>query len=71
MKFNRFDFEQELLKCWNVTDDLDMILEEVLERDLTQDQTANIILGMKTIYEIKFNRLWDMFEAGVKERNIL
>ena len=71
MNFDRFDFEQQLLDVWGITDDLDVVVEAVLERDITKDQIANILLGMKELYEIKFNKLWDQFENGVHQHRIV
>jgi len=59
---DRFDFEQQILKCWNVTDDIGEITEGILEHDLTGDQIANALFGIQQLYELKFNKLWDLFE---------
>ena len=60
---DRFDFEQQVQKCWVITDDLDDLAEGILENDLTPDQTVNALMGLKQMYELKFNKLWDMFET--------
>ena len=66
MEYNRFDMEQDLLACWHVTDDLDLLTEGVLEHDLTTDQVANITIGLKDLYNIRFNKVWDHFERSIK-----
>jgi hypothetical protein len=63
MPSDRFDFEQQIQKCWLVTDDIYELAEGVLEHDLTTDQITNVLFGMKEMYELKFNKLWDMFES--------
>lgn len=63
MASDRFDFEQQIQKCWLVTDDIYELAEGVLEHDLTTDQITNVLFGMKEMYELKFNKLWDMFES--------
>jgi hypothetical protein len=63
MASDRFDFEQQIQKCWLVTDDIYELAESVLEHDLTSDQITNVLFGMKEMYELKFNKLWDMFES--------
>jgi hypothetical protein len=63
MASDRFDFEQQIQKCWLVTDDIYELAEGVLEHDLTPDQITNVLFGMKEMYELKFNKLWDMFES--------
>ena len=59
---DRFDFEQQLQKCWLVTDDIYDLSEAILERDLSNDQITSALLGLKEIGEIRFNKLWELFE---------
>jgi len=67
MASDRFDFEQQIQKCWLVTDDIYELAEGVLEHNLTTDQITNVLFGMKEMYELKFNKLWDMFETVMME----
>ena len=62
---NIFDLEQAILSCWNVVDDLNLLYSESMERSppFTPDEWANIILGMKELYEIKFNKCFREFEG--------
>ena len=72
MKFDRFDFEQQLLDCWNITKDLKTVYEGICDSSpaLTEDQIGNALMGLETLYELKFNKLWAMFENGVNQRSI-
>ena len=63
MAQDRFDFEQQLLQCWRVTDDIKDVSEGILEGDLNTDDAANILIGVRHMYELKFNKLWDLFEG--------
>ena len=65
--FNRFDFEHQIMNCWNVTNDLKDLSEEVLEGDLTKDQITNALIGIEQLYEIRFNKLFRQFEQLVRE----
>lgn len=61
---DRFDFEQQILKCWNVTDDIKEVSEAITECDLLNiDETTNALNGLAAMYELKFNKLWDLFES--------
>jgi hypothetical protein len=65
---NQFDLEQGIMSCWHVTDDLDVLLEELVENQtFTQDQASNFVLGLSTIYEAKFDKLFRTFEEFLKE----
>jgi hypothetical protein len=70
---DRFDLEQSILKCWNVTDDIDLLYENVMDRspEMTTDDIANTLLGMKQIYEMRFEKLFSEFEKLVREKKIL
>jgi len=59
-----FDLEQSILQCWNVCDDIDLLYSQVMERStpLSQDEMANILLGMKSLYHLKFEKCFDEFE---------
>jgi hypothetical protein len=65
MKSNIFDFEQSILQCWNVCDDLDLLYSQTMERStpLTQDEMANILLGMQSLYQLKFQKCFAEFES--------
>jgi hypothetical protein len=60
---DRFDFEQEIMECWKITNDLQMYI----------DQGASIADTKVLIdyYERKFDKLWATFETLIKERKIL
>jgi hypothetical protein len=63
----QFDLEQEIMHCWNITTDLNCLLEEICEGEMTNDRIANILLGMKELYEIKFNKMFGTFEGFLQE----
>ena len=67
----RFDLEQEIFACWNITDDIGLLYENVMEREvpLTQDQMANTLLGMQELYQLKFERLFNTFEELLRGNN--
>jgi hypothetical protein len=64
---NQFDLEQGIMNAWMVTSDLDVLLEELVENDaFTKDQASNFVLGLSTIYEAKFDKLFRTFEDFLK-----
>ena len=66
-RFDRFDFEQQIMSCWNVTSDLKDLNEALLESDLTKDQISNILTGIEQLYQIRFDKLFRQFEVLVRE----
>lgn len=67
---DRFELEQQILRCWNITDDIELLYKNVLETDMTKDEIANFLLGLKTIYDAKFNEAFNLFETIVSNREL-
>jgi hypothetical protein len=57
------DLEQEVLRCWEVSQDLDLLAQEY-EHD---DELCNKVLGIKHVYEMRFSKAWDTYEKVVEE----
>jgi hypothetical protein len=69
-KFNRFDFEQQIMQCWHVTDDIRTVTEYLLDAPLEdgrEDKIANMLMGIEALYEAKFDKLFQQFESLVHE----
>ena len=67
---DRFDFEQMIMECWHITSDLEMLEEGVLEKDMTTDQISNVVSGLKHVYEMRFNKMWDLFEQLIRNGDL-
>lgn len=67
---DRFDFEQQIMNCWNITNDIDVLYKRLKEHKLNDDEVMNYLLGLKTIYDTKFDQLFDTFEYLIKQGNI-
>jgi hypothetical protein len=71
MKYDQFDFEQQIRECWRVTSDIKTVSEFMLDAPLEKghdDKVANMLIGIETLYEAKFDKLWRMFEQFSSER---
>lgn len=70
---DRFDFEQAIMNCWNVTSDIETLRKQMLDTEdsMTQDEIDNYLLGLKTIYDVKFNQLFNMFSDMIRAGKIL
>ena len=69
-KFDRFDFEQQIMSCWNVTSDIRTVTEYLLDAPLEadrEDKIANMLMGIEALYEVKFDKLFRSFEQLVRE----
>lgn len=65
----RFTLEDQIMECWGVVDDLDMVYStEALYED--QDRMMNVLLGMQELYRLRFERLFQTFEHLIHEGKI-
>lgn len=68
-KLDRFDLEQQITKCWVITDDIVEITEHLTnhyhESNLTKDTVSTVFNGLAEIYDIKFHKLWNCFDDVV------
>ena len=63
----QFDLEQDILKCWNVVDDIELLFDNIMNETLTKDQITNALLGMKEVYQMKFKKCFETFEEYLAE----
>lgn len=68
---DRFVFEQQIMNCWHVVDDIKTLNKQFLDTgNMTKDQVSNYLLGLETIYQVKFEQLFDLFEKMIHEGKI-
>jgi len=68
---DRFDLEEQMLNCWNLTKDINVLTEGVMEKDLTKDQIANALMGLEQMYDLKFDKMWTTFTKLIEDKKIL
>ena len=73
MKLNtdRFDLEQQIMQCWGITEDLEAIIRQYDYNSPSEDDMMNVLIGLQTLYNLKFNRLFNTFETLIQEKKIL
>ena len=64
-----YDLEQHIMKCWRFVDDVKLLYKQVMDKDLhkDQDKLTNALLGLYTIYEMKFEQAYDAYEEVLKQ----
>jgi len=69
MSKDRFDLEQEIMQCWNLVDEIKMISSYHFDkRKLTDDELANILIGLQELYQLKFETLFETFEECLRKK---
>ena len=68
-KADIFELEQSIMQCWNVVDDIKLVTRQVYDRPkpLTEDELGNLLIGLETIYQLKFEMCFEEFEAVCRE----
>lgn len=72
---DRFDLEQQIMNCWNIIEDIKLLNDGVLEgrpgsTKMTQDEISNYLLGLETIYSLKFEQMFDTFSTLISQKQI-
>lgn len=62
-----YDLEEKIMAAWSVVDDIKLLAETQSNRKMTQDELENFLLGMQTIYNVKFDSLFAQYEKVLKE----
>jgi hypothetical protein len=70
MSVDRFDLEQQILDCWTVTNDIEKVYEAITDGVISKDQASNILLGMRDLYNLKFDGLFRTFEQLIGMKKI-
>ena len=70
-KFDRFEFEQQIMECWNVTSDVMTVAKYLMDAPLEpgrEDKIANMLIGIEALYQAKFEELFSQFEDLIREQ---
>lgn len=69
-----FDLEQQLLECWGVIDDINLVTSHFTDDPMwegmdpkVQDALSNKYIAISELYGLKFDALWHTFEQVCKE----
>jgi len=69
-RFDRFDLETEIMSVWNTENDLDTMLYRLMDSSdgpCSEDDIANMLLGLKELHKSRCLKLWDVFETMITD----
>lgn len=60
------------MECWNVAEDIENLRWAMLDSKggMSEDEVDNYLLGMKTMYHIRFEKLFDTFEKLIEQGDL-
>ena len=62
-----FDLEQGILRCWNITDDIGEILDDLESGHMEMHDAAEALRAYQKVYQRRFERCFAQFEAYTAE----
>lgn len=63
---DHFQLETDITNLYNIADDIDLVVEAILERDMDTDAVANALLGISTMTKLRVDKAFDSFKATLK-----
>ena len=72
-KYDRFDLEQAIMAAWGTCEDIDLIYHNTDNLDLNAEDCDNIqnqLLGLKSITELRFEKVWHIFEELIHNQKL-
>jgi hypothetical protein len=78
-KVDRFDLEKQMMKCWMILDDLDEITTYMADDPKWldrcgdaeyQDELVNKYFGIKEVYSVKFQKMWDIMTKLIENKDL-
>lgn len=70
---DRFDLEQYIMQAWITSEDLDLFLWKLMDspEKMSEDDIANMIIGIKALHDARMNKLWHCFEELLAMKKII
>lgn len=65
-----YELESHIMSCWAVVDDIKGLFKLYDLREVDEDEVQNYLLGLSTIYQAKFEHLFNVFEQAIKEVHV-
>lgn len=62
-----YKLEEKIMAAWSIIDDIRLLAETQSNRKMTEDELQNFLLGLETIYNMKFENLFSQYEKFLKE----
>ena len=70
-KYDRFNLEEEIMYVWQTKKDLDAVIERIIDDPdgpMTEDELANVLIGLGELHETRCKKLWRVFETMIQEK---
>jgi len=62
-----FDLEQDIMRCWNITDDIGEILDDLENGHMEMHEAVEALRAYQKVYQRRFERCFRRFEDYNRE----
>jgi hypothetical protein len=69
---NKVNLEEAIKEAWHTQTDIKLVFERVMDGygDLSEDEVANALIGIEALMEMRFLKLWEIYEQCLEENVI-
>ena len=66
---NLYDLEPEIMKVWSTVDDINSVIWAMFDRQeaMSEDEMHNVLIGVRTLLQIRSEKLFNVYSELVKE----
>jgi hypothetical protein len=66
----RFELEQALQELWQISEDLKLVVDNILNGDLVDEEVANTLIGLRNIHLLRCQKADDIFEELIENGSL-
>lgn len=69
---DRYDLEEAMGEMLSTQNDIETLIYAIGDSPIkhTEDQLLNMLIGMKQLNEIRYQKMWGIFEQLIKDKKI-
>jgi hypothetical protein len=66
----RFELEQALQELWQISEDLQLVVENIINGDMADEEVANTLIGLRNIHLLRCQKTDDIFEELIRNGSL-
>lgn len=67
---DRFNLENSIASCWNTKNDIELLADSFADKNMTEDEIINCLIGIAQLHEMRCQKTFDIFEELIKDELI-
>ena len=61
--YDRFDLENAIVDLSNISKDLKLLGERLLDEGMDEDEFSNVLIGLESLTNLRYDKAMDVFES--------